>query len=126
MPFYRLTTFTTAPKATLLIRLLVGLVFLSEGIQKLLFPASLGVGRFVKIGIPAPHVMAPFVAVVEIACGLLLVLGLLSRLATVPLLAVIVVAIATTKVPMLIAGTSGRWRMKRAPIMRCLWACCFY
>lgn len=55
MSFYQRTLVSTAPKATLLIRLLVGLVFLSEGIQKFLFPASLGSGRFVKIGIPAPQ-----------------------------------------------------------------------
>ena len=52
-----------AAKAVLLIRILVGWVFLSEGIQKFLFPDSLGVGRFVKIGIPWPQVMAPFVGV---------------------------------------------------------------
>ncbi len=109
----------TAPKATLLIRLLVGLVFLSEGIQKFLFPESLGAGRFLKIGIPAPQVMAPLVGAVEILCGSLLVLGLLSRLATIPLLAVISVAITTTKLPMLFAGTCGIWRMKRVPIIRC-------
>lgn len=95
---------STAPKATLLIRLLVGVVFLSEGIQKFLFPATLGVGRFVKIGIPAPQIMAPFVGGVEVVCGSLLVLGLLTRWATLPLLAVISVAIATTKLPMLFAG----------------------
>jgi hypothetical protein len=61
-----------ASKAVLLIRVLVGWVFLSEGIQKFLFPDSLGVGRFVKIGIPWPQVMAPFVGVVEIVCGSLL------------------------------------------------------
>ena len=72
-----------ATKAILLIRILVGWVFLSEGIQKFLFPASLGVGRFVKIGIPWPQVMAPFVGVVEIVCGSLLLIGLVTRLATV-------------------------------------------
>ena len=60
---------TSAHPATILIRLVVGGVFLSEGIQKFLFPAALGVGRFVKIGIPAPEVMAPFVGVVEIVGG---------------------------------------------------------
>jgi putative oxidoreductase len=55
-----------AAKAILLIRILVGWVFLSEGIQKFLFPESLGVGRFVKIGIPLPQLMAPFVGVTEI------------------------------------------------------------
>jgi len=41
--------------ALILIRLLVGAVFLSEGIQKFLFPGELGVGRFIKIGIPMPE-----------------------------------------------------------------------
>jgi uncharacterized membrane protein len=67
-----------AAKAVLLIRVLVGWVFLSEGIQKFLFPDSLGVGRFVKIGIPWPQVMAPFISVVEIVCGALLLIGLWS------------------------------------------------
>ena len=96
-------------KALSLIRILVGWVFLSEGIQKFLFPAQLGVGRFEKIGIPSPHVMAPFVGTVEIVCGILLLIGLFSRLAAVPLLGVIVVAIATTKIPML--AKSGVWSM---------------
>jgi hypothetical protein len=51
-------------KAILLIRILVGWVFVPEGIQKFLFPDALGVGRLVKIGIPWPQVMAPFVGVV--------------------------------------------------------------
>ncbi len=94
-------------KAILLIRILVGWVFLSEGIQKLLFPAALGVGRFEKIGIPAPQVLAPFVGAVEIVCGILLLLGLITRLAAIPLLIDIAVAILTTKVPMLMK--SGVW-----------------
>jgi putative oxidoreductase len=98
---------TRAPAAVVLIRLMVGAVFLSEGIQKFLFPAALGVGRFTTIGIPAPEIMAPFVGVVEIACGFLLILGLLTRLAAVPLLIDILVAIATTKVPILLK--SGFW-----------------
>ena len=85
-------------KAILLIRVLVGWVFLSEGIQKFLFPDSLGVGRFVKIGIPSPQVMAPFVGVVEIVCGTLLLIGFLTRLATVPLLIDIAVALYSTKI----------------------------
>jgi putative oxidoreductase len=98
-----------APAAVLLVRLVVGAVFLSEGIQKFLFPAALGVGRFTKIGIPAPEVMAPFVGVVEIVFGLLLIVGLLTRLATIPLLIDILVAIATTKLPMLVK--EGFWKM---------------
>jgi uncharacterized membrane protein YphA (DoxX/SURF4 family) len=74
---------------------------MSEGIQKFLFPAALGVGQFAKIGIPAPQFFGPFVGVVEIVCGALLILGLFSRLASIPLLIDILVAIATTKIPML-------------------------
>ena len=84
----------------LLLRLLVGWVFLSEGIQKFLFPAALGAGRFEKIGIPSPQLTASFVGGVEILCGGLLILGLYTALATLPLLIDIGVAIWTTKVPM--------------------------
>jgi len=87
-----------AAKAVLLIRILVGWVFLSEGIQKFLFPDALGVGRFVKIGIPWPQVMAPFVGVVEIVCGTLLLVGLVTRLAAIPLLIDICVALYSTKI----------------------------
>jgi len=96
-------------KALLLIRILVSWVFVSEGVQKFLFPAQLGVGRFQKIGIPAPHLMAPFVGTVEIVCGTLLLIGLFTRLAAIPLLAVILVAIITTKFPML--ARTGIWSM---------------
>jgi putative oxidoreductase len=88
--------------AILLIRVLVGWVFLSEGIQKFLFPAALGVGRFAKIGIPAPQVMAPFVGGIETVFGALILLGLFTRLATIPLLITISVALLTTKVPFLL------------------------
>lgn len=96
-------------RAVILIRILVGWVFVSEGIQKFLFPDALGVGRFAKIGIPIPQMSAPFVGFVEIICGTLVILGLLTRLAAVPLLAVILTAIATTKVPMLLH--QGVWPM---------------
>jgi uncharacterized membrane protein YphA (DoxX/SURF4 family) len=100
---------TRAPAAVILVRLLVGAVFLSEGIQKFLFPAAQGVGRFAKIGIPAPEVLAPFVGVCEVVCGALLVLGLLTRPASIVLIINISVAIATTKVPMLLH--EGFWKM---------------
>jgi uncharacterized membrane protein YphA (DoxX/SURF4 family) len=96
-------------RAVILIRLLVGLVFLSEGIQKFLFSDALGAGRFEKIGIVFPHFSAPFVGVVEIVCGTLLVLGLLTKLASIPLLIDICTAIATTKIPMLMK--QGFWAM---------------
>jgi putative oxidoreductase len=93
--------------AAVLIRLMVGGVFLSEGVQKFLFPESLGAGRFAKIGIPAPHFFAPFVGTVETVCGAALILGFLTRLAAIPLLINISVAILSTKVPML--AKSGIW-----------------
>jgi|SRR5215472_3134330 len=100
---------TGVASAIFLIRLMVGWVFLSEGIQKFLFPMALGVGRFMKIGIPAPQFFAPFVGVVEIVCGTLLIVGLFTRWASIPLLIDILVAIATTKIPML--SKSGFWAM---------------
>lgn len=100
-------TASRAPAATILVRVAVGSIFLSEGIQKFLFPDALGPGRFAKIGIPAPEMMAPFVGTVEIVCGTLVVLGLLTRLASIPLVGVISTAICTTKIPML--AKSGFW-----------------
>jgi putative oxidoreductase len=95
----------SAPPATLLIRLMAGGVFLWEGVMKFVFPTTLGAGRFLKLGIPVPEIMAPFVGVMEIVGGILFVLGLCTRLAALPLLIDIVVAIASTKIPLLL-GTS--------------------
>ncbi|HEV2280479.1 MAG TPA: DoxX family protein [Acidobacteriaceae bacterium] len=96
-------------RAIIVIRILVGWVFVSEGIQKFLFPVALGWGRFAKIGLPHPHVLAPIVGIVEITCGALLILGLWTRIAAVPLLVDIGTAIATTKIPML--HHQGVWAM---------------
>jgi uncharacterized membrane protein YphA (DoxX/SURF4 family) len=100
---------STAPAAVILVRILVGAVFLSEGIQKFIFPAALGVGRFAKIGIPLPRVTAPFVGIVEIVCGVLVAVGLLTRPAAIALVIDMLVAIATTKLPML--SNKGFWAM---------------
>jgi putative oxidoreductase len=100
---------TNTPAAAVLIRLVVGLVFLSEGIQKFLYPDQLGVGRFLKIGIPAPEVLGPLVGCFEIGCGVLVVLGLVTRLAAIPLISIMLVAITTTKIPILLK--SGFWSM---------------
>ncbi len=89
-------------KAVALIRLMVGGVFLVEGILKFLFPEELAAGRFAKIGIPIPGVTGPFVAGVEAVCGALMLLGLLTRVATILLLIDISVAIISTKVPVLL------------------------
>ena len=87
-----------------LLRVMVGWVFLSEGIQKFLYPAALGVGRFHKIGIPFPRLSAPFVGIVEIVCGTMLIAGVTTGLAVLLLLIDISVAIASTKVPLLKHG----------------------
>jgi len=106
---------TSAPRSVILVRLIVGAVFLSEGIQKFLFPGDLGVGRFIKIGIPAAQVMAPFVGVIEIVCGTLIILGLLTRLAAVPLIIDISVAILSTKIPILLGHGFWRFSLSKLP-----------
>ncbi len=104
--------FGNARPAILAIRLSVGAIFLLEGIKKFLFPVQWGEGRFATIGIPAPHLMGPFVGAVEILCALLVLLGLRTSLASIPLLIVICTAIATTKIPILLKD--GFWRMEDA------------
>ena len=96
------TIATDASAAIILIRFMVGGVFLSEGVQKFLFPSEVGVGRFAKIGIPWAEVVAPFVGVVEVVCGALILVGLLTRLAAIPLIINMLVAIVATKIPILI------------------------
>lgn len=100
---------TDRSKTTILIRLFVGAVFLSEGIQKFLFPDVLGAGRFEKIGFDNPAFWAQFTASFEILCGTMILLGVLTRLASVPLLIIMLVAFVTTKYPILI--DKGFWTM---------------
>ncbi len=100
---------TDNSKTTILIRLMTGTVFLSEGIQKFLFADSLGAGRFAKIGLPVPEFLGSFVGSFEIVCGALILLGLLTRLASIPLIIIILVAIATTKTEIL--AEKGFWEM---------------
>ena len=111
---YRLLK-TEAPAASILIRLIVGAVFLSEGIQKFLFPNEVGTGRFARIVIPKAEVMAPFVGIVEITCGALILLGLLTRLATIPLIINMLVAIVSTKVPILLGYGFWGFRLRNLP-----------
>src|SRR6266513_3317386 len=108
---------TNAPASTVLVRLLVGSVFLSEGIQKFLYPPELAAGRFTKIGIPAPETMGPFVGGCEIVCGALLIIGLLTRLAAVVLLIDISVAILLTKIPVLLGHGFCGLSLQKLPVM---------
>ena len=120
--FWRRVLESDAPRATVLVRIALGTVFVSEGIQKFLYPDALGVGRFAEIGIPAPQLLAPLVGGVEVVCCLLLCVGLLVRVAAIPLLIDMLVAIAATKVPILLGAgylwfagpsgsASGMWSM---------------
>jgi putative oxidoreductase len=96
------------PRAILLVRAVVGAIFLSEGTQKFLFPGELGEGRFARIGIPWPEVLGPFVGLVEISGGIALLAGVFTRVVVVPLLVTMLVAIASTKIVAL--GEKGFWK----------------
>ncbi len=104
---YRSFISTRAPASVILIRIVVGGVSVSEGVQKFLFADENGIGRFAKIGIPSPEFTAPFVGVVETVCGALILLGLLTRLAAIPLIIDMAVAIIATKIPILLGY--GYW-----------------
>jgi len=94
---------------SILPRLIVGLVFLSEGIQKFLVPELVGAGRFEKIGFANPEFLAEFVASFEIVCGVLVIIGFSIRVAAIPLFTIMITAITTTKIPILIE--KGFWQM---------------
>lgn len=100
---------TDPSKTTILIRLMVGAVFLSEGIQKFIFPDIRGAGRFVQIGLPSPEFLGPFVGTFEIVCGALILIGLLTKLASIPTLIIMLVALFTTKVE--VFANDGFWAM---------------
>ena len=100
---------TIEDNRTILVRLIVGLIFLSEGIQKYLFPELLGTGRFLKIGFSDPEFWAYFTGAFEIICGTLVLIGLLTRLASVPLIIIMITAFVTTKWPILLE--KGFWSM---------------
>ena len=102
--------FQTQPiNSIILVRLIVGAVFLSEGIQKFLFPETLGIGRFINIGIPVPEFFAPFDGVFEVLCGTLIIIGFFTKLASIPMIINMIVAISTTKIPILL--NDGFWKM---------------
>ncbi len=97
-------------RGVILIRLAVGLIFLTQGILKYSDP-NMGVNRFTRIGFPHPAITAHFVGTFEVVCGLLVLLGFFTRIAAVPLLIIICTAIATTKVPELTHAGQGFWFM---------------
>lgn len=107
---------TAAWRATPLIRVMVGAVFFTEGIQKFLYPASRGPGRFEALGFPEPEMVAYFVGFVETACGFLLLIGFATRYAAVPTLVIMMVAIATTKIPILLGQGLGPFEVRSLPM----------
>lgn len=92
---------------TALIRWMVGFVFLSEGIQKLVQPEIRGAGRFEKIGLPAPEVLGTLIGTTEVFYGTLLVVGFFVRIAALPLLTIMAVALISTKWPILTSQGFG-------------------
>lgn len=103
---------TSNEKSLILVRLIVGLVFFSEGIQKFLFPAVRGAGRFESIGLPSPEFLGGFVGFFEVFCGVFILMGLMTRLAVIPTIIIMLVAISTTKVDIFIE--KGFWEMMHA------------
>jgi len=97
-------------RSVIFIRLAVGLIFFTQGVAKYIDP-KMGVVRFARIGFPYPSYTAHLVGTFEIVCGLLVLLGLMTRVASVPLLTIILTAIATTKIPELINPAQGFWFM---------------
>jgi putative oxidoreductase len=92
----------------ILVRLIVGFIFLTEGIEKYLFPELLGTGRFFKIGFSDPSFWAYFTGTFEIICGVLIILGLFTRLASIPPFVIMLVAFVSTKWPVLM--DKGFWQ----------------
>jgi uncharacterized membrane protein YphA (DoxX/SURF4 family) len=97
-------------RSILFVRLAAGLVFFTQGILKYIDP-NMGVNRFTRIGFSHPYFTAHFVGTFEILCGFLILIGLLTRIAAIPLLIVICTAIATTKIPELFHPNQGFWFM---------------
>lgn len=103
---------TSNDRTFIIIRLIVGVVFLSEGIQKILFASKRGAGRFEEIGLPNPEFLGSLVAGFEILCGIFILLGFLTRLATLPLIIIMSVAMMTTKADIFLQ--KGFWEMLHA------------
>jgi putative oxidoreductase len=100
---------TVNDNRAVLVRLILGLIFLTEGIQKYLFPESLGTGRFLQIGFSNPAFWAYFAGTFEIICGIFVLIGLYTMVAAIPLLIIMMTAFVTTKWPVLL--NKGFWAM---------------
>ena len=100
---------TQKDNRAILVRLTVGLIFLTEGVQKYLFPELLGTGRFSTIGFSNPAFWAYFTATFEIICGTLIIIGFITRIASVPLIIIMITAFISTKLPILLHKGIWPW-----------------
>jgi len=91
----------------IIVRLITGLIFITEGILKYKLIQWLGPGRFAEIGFGHPFFWAYFTGAFEVTCGLLVLTGFWTRLASIPLLIIMIVAFITTKIPILM--DKGFW-----------------
>jgi len=109
MPLLGKVAPTFAPASVAIIRVVAGLSFLSEGLQKFILPELRGEGLFAALGLPEPGIVAPLVGLVEMIGGILLLFGLATRLAAVPLLTLVLVSFIAVRLPVLVQ--SGFWEM---------------
>jgi uncharacterized membrane protein len=99
----------------LLIRAIVGLVFVLEGALKFLSPGDYGVGSFARIGLPWPQYLAPAVGGIEIAGGLAILFNFFLGEAALVLALVMATALVTTKIPILLGRPLGPFALPVEP-----------
>jgi putative oxidoreductase len=102
---------STASPWVIFIRLALGVVFFPEGLQKLVFPELFGAGRFKALGLPLPNLIGPLVGWLELICGLLILLGLFTKIACIPLIILMIISLITTKIPIWFGGQLGPFQV---------------
>lgn len=104
--------YTDSSATTPIIRLMIGAIFLTEGIQKFIYPVTRGAGRFEEMGFPGPEFFAPLVGGFEVIGGLLILMGLATRLGALITFAIMLVAIIVTKIPILFGEAFGPFEVR--------------
>jgi putative oxidoreductase len=98
-PFLGFHRVSIARWAPIPLRLIVGYGFMQHGFAKLMRGTSSFAAILHQLGVPAPHLMAQFTILTEIAGGLAVLLGALVPLFSVPMAGLLLVAIATVHLP---------------------------